>query len=109
LPELQVDLEHVDRGDTDQAAEENTRPGGQQRIDLLAHGFTGARERTIPAVTGYLARLGAALPALPRAFVPVMARTGRESAVRRARTAHAEASRHVAGHLELEAIFAYRR
>ncbi len=37
----------------------------------------GRRERTIPASTGMLARLGAALPHLRRALVPTMERRGK--------------------------------
>ena len=37
----------------------------------------GTAERTIPAVTGYMARLGSALPALKRALVPLLSERGR--------------------------------
>jgi short-subunit dehydrogenase len=37
----------------------------------------GTAERTIPAVTGYMARLGSAIPALKRALVPLLSQRGR--------------------------------
>jgi short-subunit dehydrogenase len=36
----------------------------------------GARERTIPVMTGYMARLGNALPALRRILVPLLSKRG---------------------------------
>ena len=43
------------------------RPPGQQHGEADQGGF-GTPERTIPALTGYMARLGSAIPALKRAF-----------------------------------------
>ena len=37
----------------------------------------GAVERTIPVVTGYMARLGNALPPLRRALLPLLEKRGR--------------------------------
>jgi len=37
----------------------------------------GVAERTIPAVTGYMARVGSAIPALKRALVPLLEERGR--------------------------------
>jgi hypothetical protein len=37
----------------------------------------GAAERTIPVVTGYMARVGSAIPALKRALVPLLEERGR--------------------------------
>ena len=37
----------------------------------------GAAERTIPALTGYMARVGSAIPALKRALVPLLEERGR--------------------------------
>ena len=36
----------------------------------------GARERTIPALTGYMARLGSAIPALRRILLPILDKRG---------------------------------
>lgn len=44
---------------------------------ILLCATDGAAERTIPVMTGYLARLGNALPALRRAIVPFMEKQGR--------------------------------
>jgi len=44
---------------------------------ILLCAADGARERTIPALTGYMARLGNALPAVRRALVPLLEKRGR--------------------------------
>jgi short-subunit dehydrogenase len=44
---------------------------------VVESAFDGRRERTIPAPTGVLAQLGAAMPSLRRALVPSMERRGK--------------------------------
>jgi len=44
---------------------------------ILESAHDGAVERTIPALTGYMARLGSALPAVKRALVPILEERGR--------------------------------
>jgi short-subunit dehydrogenase len=49
---------------------------------ILLCAVDGAVERTIPVMTGYLARLGNALPSLRRAIVPFMEKQGRAAKAR---------------------------
>lgn len=44
---------------------------------VLDSAVDGAAERTIPALTGYMARVGSALPIVKRALVPLLAERGR--------------------------------
>lgn len=44
---------------------------------VLDSAHDGAAERTIPVLTGYMARLGSALPAVKRALVPILEERGR--------------------------------
>jgi short-subunit dehydrogenase len=44
---------------------------------VLDSAADGAVERTIPVLTGYMARLGSALPVIKRALVPILAERGR--------------------------------
>jgi short-subunit dehydrogenase len=44
---------------------------------VLDSAADGAAERTIPALTGYMARVGSAIPALKRALAPLLSERGR--------------------------------
>lgn len=59
---------------------------------VLDSAADGAAERTIPAMTGYMARVGSALPALKRALVPILSEHGKTVKQQyRARQQHAGA------------------
>lgn len=49
---------------------------------ILASALDGRAERTIPALTGWMARVGALFPAARRALVPVIERRGRAAKAR---------------------------